>query len=159
MESAIRAAAGRFRAAFDEGGLSHAGFQRFPRGACGDASELLGEYLRNCGLGEWTYCSGISPPDGDMFQSSHGWLERDGVIVDITADQFATGQPAVVVTRDPSWYATFQRLGGARRAGLDYYDTGTWGAPLRADYETLKARADKLATEGDCVDPVGVDAS
>lgn len=48
------------------------------------------------------------------------------------------------MTRDSSWHAGFDPMGGARRAGLDYYDPGPPGAPLRADYRVLKQRADAL---------------
>lgn len=144
MDVAIRAAAGRFRAAFDRGGLSHNTFRRFPRGSCGDACELLGEYLRESSLGDWLFCSGLSQtPTGQM--STHAWLERHDLIVDITADQFGTGQSKVLVTRDRSWHdSSFSPMGGAHRAGLDYYTSGPEGAPLRADYRILKARADAL---------------
>jgi hypothetical protein len=144
VEDDIRAAVSRFRAALEQGGLAHVTFERFPHGSCGDACELLGEYLRECGLGDWTYCSGWSRAASGELQSSHAWLERDGLIIDVTADQFGNGQPAVVVSRDRSWHAMFEPMTGARRAGIDYYDPGPAGEPLRADYQTLKRRADAL---------------
>lgn len=138
MEVLVRAAAVRFRAALEQGGLSHVTFKRFPVGSCGDASELLGEYLSDCGLGEWTYRFGMRGA------ASHGWIEQDGVIVDVTGDQFGDGQPAVVVARASAWHDGFVRAGGGRRAGLAYYSPDVPGDALRADYSVLRRRADAL---------------
>lgn len=61
----------------------------FPRGCCDIASDLLAEYLLENGIhtksvhGEYDY-------DNWENRFPHTWLEtEDGVIVDITADQFA----------------------------------------------------------------------
>ena len=136
MSDSIQAAAERFRRALEEGGLTHVTLQAFPRGSCGDASELLGEYLSGCGLGDWTYRWGVRK------QQTHAWLEQGGVIVDITADQFGEGMPSVLITRDRRWHEAFEPAGAGRRAGLDYYYQGSPGAPLRADFAVLKDRAD-----------------
>jgi hypothetical protein len=61
-------------------------FGRFPRGCCGDASVLLAHYLLKRGI-QTTYICG-NYYDDEVVQS-HAWLElSDGVIVDITGDQF-----------------------------------------------------------------------
>lgn len=57
--------------------------QGFPRGCCGNISELMGDYLNTVGIGEFFYVCGMK--DG----ASHAWLEVDGLNVDITADQFS----------------------------------------------------------------------
>ena len=141
MDEAVADAARRFRRAAEQGGLVSVGLQAFPRGACGDTSELLGQYLLDSGLGEWTYRFGW------FSGHSHAWLERDGVVVDITADQFAEGLPPVIVTLDHSWHARFDRM-GSHVAGLDYYVGADCGvaAKIAADYRTLKARADSART-------------
>lgn len=129
----------RFRAALEQGGLSSTTFRAFPKGACGDAAELLGQYLRDSGLGEWTYCSGVQA------NHSHAWLERDGVVVDATADQFYDAPGPVVVTADGSFHARYSRM-TPHAAGLYYYK-GTVpevAAAAAADYRLLKARADAL---------------
>lgn len=138
----VRQVAARSRRAFMDGLLTHVTFERFPLGACGDCSELLREYLSECGLGEWDYRWGWR--DG----RSHGWLEQSGLVVDITADQFGDGQPGVVVTRERGWHDQFEMSGAPRRAGLHYYDGGSAGQPLQLDYALLKARAD-LAQEAE----------
>ncbi len=75
----------------------------FPHRACGDSSILLGEYfLQNGELG-WQYVVGVRESDGH----SHAWLEKDGLIVDITSDQFDSARDAVTVTRDATWHGQF----------------------------------------------------
>lgn len=63
----------------------------FPLGACGDASLVLAWYLRQHGLTELIayVCSNEIP--------SHAWLEVEGWLVDITADQFSSGHPPIWV--------------------------------------------------------------
>lgn len=78
----------------------------FPRGSCGDASTFLGEVLFESGLGEWTYRHGI---DRKQNYRSHAWIERHGVIVDITADQFLEVDESVIVTTSSSWHDSFHQ--------------------------------------------------
>jgi hypothetical protein len=40
-------------------------------------------------------------------ERTHAWLEKDGVIVDITADQFDDAECPVMVTADDSWHRQF----------------------------------------------------
>ncbi|ARF83194.1 hypothetical protein ACIG0C_30010 [Kitasatospora aureofaciens] len=83
------------------------GLREFPHGACLDASLLLAEYLEDCGLGTWECVAGERPFRPALPQS-HAWLEQDGLILDITADQFDDApRQAVWVTRDPSWHQQF----------------------------------------------------
>lgn len=130
----VRRAAHRFRKALEHGGSRWVGFARFPLGACGDASELLGQYLADSGLGEWTYVSGMR--DG----STHAWIERDGVVVDITADQFADVTSPCIVTRSSQWHERWTAMAGRHPANLSFmqevrgFDS--------TEYETLRARAD-----------------
>lgn len=69
---------------------------RFPVCCCGVISELLGEYLSAAGVSS-TYVVGTNP------SASHAWLEVDGLVVDLTADQF-TGRPPVFVDIKDDWY-------------------------------------------------------
>jgi hypothetical protein len=61
---------------------------------------MLGQYLIHSGLSAWNYCYGIDPDS----LSSHAWIERGGLIVDITADQFADISERVIVTTDATWH-------------------------------------------------------
>ena len=58
----------------------------FPKGCCGDATELIGLYLLKVHGIESEYVCG----EGFMNNSyqSHAWLLCQGYIIDITADQF-----------------------------------------------------------------------
>lgn len=58
----------------------------FPVGCCGDITNLLGLYLKE-EYGEdalYVEAQGL----GDDREQSHAWLSLDGVLVDITGDQF-----------------------------------------------------------------------
>lgn len=77
-------------------------FKHFPRGSCGDASILLGRYLREIGLGYADYVSGSR--DG----YTHGWLEIGPIIIDITADQFGDAPSGIIVSVDAAFHDTFR---------------------------------------------------
>lgn len=74
----------------------------FPCGACGDAALLLAEYLKSKGFNRMYYVSGLKG------NQSHAWLEHDGIIIDITADQFEGIIDPAIVTRDYSWHRQFR---------------------------------------------------
>lgn len=144
----IYAAASRLRAAFDAAAdLVSVSFALFPRGACGDAAILLGQYLEDSGLGVWTYVSGSARADTPV-HGTHGWIEQDGVIAEITADQFDDVTTPVIVTTDRRWHDQFQRIGGSGHPANLTGWTGAKGA-LTADYRRLVARL-----EPDAVGPV-----
>lgn len=86
--------------------------RRFPRGACLDASTLLAAYLADNACGEFELHAARWPKDG---LSSHAWLEKDGWIVDITADQFPSIEESVIMTPDHRWHNRFdsENLGRA----------------------------------------------
>jgi hypothetical protein len=79
------------------------GLKDFPFGSCLDASLLLGHYLEQSDVGKPIYVSGTK--DG----RTHMWLEMDGVIIDITADQFGDAPERVMVTRDTAWHVNSKR--------------------------------------------------
>lgn len=77
-------------------------FLNFPKGCCGDASELLSKFLKENDI-ETKYIT------GEEGRQSHAWLEYDEfIIIDITADQFDTDKEKVVVTTDKNWHLRFQ---------------------------------------------------
>ena len=56
---------------------------QFPRGCCGDTSQTLATYLYSeVGL----VCDYVLGTSNDL--GSHAWLEINGTVIDITADQF-----------------------------------------------------------------------
>jgi len=103
----IQNAASKFRRAIeasDQEILRPVFHGKFPRGACGDASDLLATYLYEQGVGHFEYvlaCRG-SADNGTLRQ--HAWLEQDGLIVDITADQFQDAPKAVIVSANSDWH-------------------------------------------------------
>jgi hypothetical protein len=80
----------------------------FPGAACGDASLLLGAYLVDCGEFGFLYICGERGFHADNTWTSHGWLARGDLIVDITADQFDDAPAPVIVGRNSIWHRTFQ---------------------------------------------------
>ena len=99
----MRELAKRFRSALETSDRTKLpiGLQEFPRGACGDASLLLAKYLQDNGEIGITYVTGTNG------RQTHGWLESDGIIIDITADQF-DGFDDLVVTIDSTWHSQFE---------------------------------------------------
>ncbi len=103
--------------------------QDFPNGACLDASLLLGQYLKRTGVGNPTYVRGTKD------RWTHAWLEMDGVIIDITADQLGDSSPAVMVTTDVTWHSQFE-VESRRSEGLDQYDDFN-SADLMSAYDEI----------------------
>ena len=105
----LRDIAVRFRRALEEVGPSSTApaLRRFPHRSCADAVLLLGAYLHDQGFGPFDAVGGAFESEASADMESHAWLERDGVIVDITADQFPDVTARVIVTRDPRWHQRF----------------------------------------------------
>ncbi len=63
-------------------------FKKFPIGQCGNACELLAQYLIDNKIDNIIYVNGTYY--GDSFEDiySHSWLLVNNMIVDITGDQF-----------------------------------------------------------------------
>lgn len=107
--------------------------QEFPHGACGDATLLLGYYLKTLGLGTFDYVLGMGEgEDGDQY--SHAWLRQGDIIVDITADQFPAKAPVIVTDASP-WHDSFSAE-VLHEADFHVYD-GHTVATLSAAYGTI----------------------
>lgn len=108
-EDRIRDLAMQLRRALDSGPRSELplSMREFPRGACGDASLLLGALLADCGLAGFELVSADRGRIDDGTWTSHAWLARGPLIVDITADQFPDAPAAVIVARDSVWHTRF----------------------------------------------------
>ncbi len=95
-----------FRASFDKQkalGILPQHMMDFPSACCAVTSELLGDYLNSIPGG----------PEAETVNAnrngkSHMWLVVDSLIVDLTADQFPDGRPAVYVGPEDSWYASWE---------------------------------------------------
>lgn len=76
---------GVFETAHSQGGIDLPGFFRFPLGACEGASLFHGNMLKELfPESEVAYVKGYKS-NGEM----HFWLDVDGLVYDITADQFS----------------------------------------------------------------------
>lgn len=90
----------RFRDAADEVVMADGAPEHmlgFPRGCCGTMSDMLGEYLNSLGIGVFLYVR------AGRAKASHAWVELDGIVIDITSDQFQ-GRPRVYVGEADAWY-------------------------------------------------------
>ncbi|WP_010322926.1 hypothetical protein [Marinobacterium stanieri] len=106
---AISDAAANFRLVVEEQYFSLGLESRsFPRGACGYMTHMLGAYLHDQGLGVFEYIGGERGFAINDTWSTHAWLCGDGVIVDITADQFEDVDEPVIVTRKSKWHEKFR---------------------------------------------------
>jgi hypothetical protein len=81
----------------------------FPRGGCGFMTTLLGNFLSLKGLGMFTYVCRERGEECSQANdwTSHAWLEKDGLIVDVTADQFDDCKDEVIVTSDSDFHRSF----------------------------------------------------
>lgn len=82
----------------------------FPRGTCGDTSLVLCAFLADAGFAGFELVCGERGSQEDGTYSSHAWLQRDKLVVDITADQFAEGPGPVVVADGSKWHRGFYVL-------------------------------------------------
>lgn len=112
----------RFRKAIEKcpKNLLPISFDLFPLGACGDASLVLAKFLQDNGYDGFDYVCGWKDTQ------SHAWLEKDGLIVNITLNQFDDQMPDVVVTSNSKFHHQFTN-NQRSRADLSCYDPYTEG--------------------------------
>lgn len=72
----------------------------FPAGCCGITSVLLGDYLNS------RFDLKIEMVSADRDPDTHAWLDYNGIVIDITADQFKD-RPAIYLDKPDSWYCTW----------------------------------------------------
>ena len=107
---AVLAAAQRIRTAIETlpANVLPITFSNFPRGACGDACLILGTYLEEeCNLGAFDFVTAERGVCADNTWTSHAWLQKGDLFVDITADQFLDAPSAIVVEVNSPWHDTF----------------------------------------------------
>ena len=95
-----------FRKAFETVGRDQkfGNFPDFPEGCCSWASLFIGNFLiEEYGLRPQKVYSALHH-SGDK----HEWVLLDGVIIDITADQFDDAPGSVIVELKSQWHATFK---------------------------------------------------
>jgi hypothetical protein len=85
------------------------GLREFPYGSCSDASFLLGSYLRHLGYGEFKHISGRRGKHEDNSWTTHAWLEKDGLAIDITCSQFDEVSEDIIISDSSNWHLSFSR--------------------------------------------------
>lgn len=105
-------------------------FAHFPRGSCGDAALMVGKYLDVHGHGGFFYVVGFRN------DQSHAWLQRRGLVVDITADQFEDQPNSVIVSTDSAWHRTFRKE-NEHPSDLDSYEPATKRILMAAYFQVV----------------------
>ena len=109
-------------------------FAQFPRGACSDTCLLVAELYRRLGCSVQVLAGERSDP----FRS-HVWLAVEGVIVDLTADQFdGERQPAVFIAASSRWHAETWRPSSFSQSFAEYEEP--WRSYFRAGLAALDSR-------------------
>lgn len=117
-------------------------FGSFPHGTCGPVSELMGRIVLERTGREGIYVCGHGHPALQP-QQSHAWLEVDGLIIDLTYDQFeGTGLTGWVHKTSP-WHARFDR----EQHGL-CLQPSLWGMYSYAAYAAMKRACDAVLLPG-----------
>ena len=109
--------ASMFRSALEETDFSkanvgtegHLRMTSFPAGTCNEATTLLGLFLtaeyRIESLDKLT----AQIEEGNKWHGWHHWLNHDGVIIDISADQFSMVTDPVIVTRNSPFHEKYAK--------------------------------------------------
>jgi hypothetical protein len=79
-------------------------FNNFPNGSCGPSADILAQYLSSKGIKDIEYVY------GENNSKSHGWLEIEGLIIDITGDQFDDGVEGVYISTNRDFHDKFSPL-------------------------------------------------
>lgn len=102
-EAELRAVAEGVRTRLETADLSkaHECFHSFPRGACGATCDVLATVLeRRFGVRPLWVRAEIR--EGETWRGSHAWLEVEGFVVDVTADQF--GEAPLIIANHSPWH-------------------------------------------------------
>lgn len=138
MSRELEALARRFRRAIEATPktMLPIGFESFPTGSCGNTCLVLGKWLKDNGVDGFEYVCGEKML-GEYRSQTHAWLERKGLVVDITADQFGDAMPAVYVGAIYSFYHAFG-VESRNHATFERYDDYT-KASLASAYQAITA--------------------
>lgn len=111
--------------------ISKTYFGNFPSGACGSSADMLAEYLIRKGAKNIEYVF------GERNSVSHGWLEIEGLIVDITGDQFNDGVEGIYISFNRDFHDKFAPLVRNKNPGINAF--------LREPYNKFKVLMDAHA--------------
>ncbi len=113
------------------------GFEHFPLGTCGPVSELMGRIVLELTGSRGVYVCGLSHPCLEANQS-HAWLEVEGLIVDLTHDQFPSTGVTGYVLDASAWHSQFE----CEKQAL-CLDPSSWGLYPHRAYAAMKAACDR----------------
>ena len=92
--------------------------QDFPHGACGLTCLFLSKHLAENDLYSFDYVC------GERNGLSHAWLRKDGIIIDITGDQFSDFGQGIFVGQKSNFHKEFKII-FEHSADVKIYDQGT----------------------------------
>jgi hypothetical protein len=128
-----------FRNAFEASDLSQApGFlPHFPEGCCSWTTWMIGHFLKfeMCQPAEEINAERVSP--SGTFQ--HAWLSTDGIIIDITSDEFEDSEARIIFSRDSEWHRSWSIVQVREVQRIDTYDKIGTGPCASHIYELLAA--------------------
>jgi len=84
--------------------------EKFPKGCCGDTIDLIGYYLlKHYNIDSYFITKKGWKKDPEV---NHAWLQYEGAIIDLTADQFndehGLSLPPVIIERDSDLHKSFK---------------------------------------------------
>ena len=87
----------------------HLRMRHFPEGCCAEVTTSLALYLKY----EYNvqdiakYCAQIE--EGSKWYGTHEWLEHNGIIIDITANQFPMVAESIIVARESDFHNKYAK--------------------------------------------------
>jgi hypothetical protein len=135
----IQEIAQSFREAFLAVDLSDApgSLKTFPGGCCNWASWMLGHYLKfECGLESVEIQAQRPGSDGT---SGHVWIEVDGLIIDITSDQFDDCPEPIYGIEISEWHQDWEKVRKEEIRPMAFWDDGLFFCNVKPSevYERL----------------------
>lgn len=126
-----------FRNAFETSDLSEApGFlPHFPDGCCNWPTWMIGHFLKfeMCQSAEEINAERASP-SGTI---AHAWLSTDGIIIDITSDEFEDSEARIIVSRNSDWHRSWSIVQITEVQRIDRYNVRGTGRCASDIYELL----------------------
>ncbi|MEK7763332.1 MAG: hypothetical protein AAB433_17285 [Nitrospirota bacterium] len=126
-----------FRRAFEDNDLSKApGFlPHFPEGCCSWATWMIGHFLK------FEMYQSVEEINAERASQNgtipHAWLSADGIIIDITSDEFEDSEARVIVSRNSDWHKTWSIVQTVEIQRIDIYDRIGIGPRASDIYELL----------------------
>jgi hypothetical protein len=87
--------------------------KKFPGESCTHICSILGAYLTTKYKLDPLFEVHAHIDDEKGLFAFHHWLEYDGIIIDITADQFVMVKTPVIVSRDSSFHKQYAKVMGS----------------------------------------------